>query len=159
MRQVDALVIHCADTPNGKPFTARHIDRWHAARVDKRELAERAEADLRYNPSFPYIAYHDIICVDGAVQPGRGENEVSSANAPLNQTSISVCLIGMDKFTRAQWEALKIYVEDAERRYGALQVLGHRDISRTLKTCPSFDVAAWRLAGMQPVVTALLVDQ
>lgn len=156
MRAVDTLIIHCSATPNGRAFTARHIDRWHAPRVDLRELTGRTEDDLHYNPSYPYIAYHDVICIDGEVQPGRGENEPSSANAPVNQTSISVCLIGTDKFTAAQWAALLTYVEDAERRYGPLRVLGHRDCPGSTKSCPGFDVAAWLAGGMKPLVGHVL---
>ena len=36
--EIRTLVIHCADTPNGKAFTAADIDRWHAERDFKRDL-------------------------------------------------------------------------------------------------------------------------
>lgn len=158
MRGVNFLVIHCSDTPNGASFTARDIDQWHAERVTKKELRRRSDTDLEhYNGSFPYIAYHDVIGIDGFVYPGRGENEISSANGGIidglgaNDHSLSVCMIGTDKYSSAQWTALKDYVTDAERRYGSLKVLGHRDVPGTKKPCPGFSVADWRAAWMQPL--------
>jgi len=152
MRAIDKLIIHCAATPNGRPFKIRDIDRWHASRVDARELAGRSEEAIRhYSTAFPYIGYHDVIEVDGEIQPGRGENEVGSHAAPWNGTSIGVCLIGTDKFTRAQWESLTIYVADVEKRYGAIEIIGHRQVPGCMKTCPGFSVPKWLEGGRNPL--------
>ena len=157
MRTVDTLIVHCAATPNGRPFTVRDIDRWHAERITKRELSGRYEEDLLcYNPHLPYIGYHDVIGVDGNVYSGRGENEIGSHAAPWNTNSIGVCLIGTDKFAPAQWEALKCYVIDAKRRYGELQVVGHRSVPGTTKDCPGFNVTAWLATEMAPPAEAVL---
>ena len=151
MRSIDTLVIHCAATPNGRPFTVRDIDRWHAERITKHELSGRIEeALLNYNPHLPYIGYHDVIEVDGNVRSGRGENEAGSHAAQVNEHSLGVCLIGLDRFTKAQWEALAGYVLDARRRYGPIKIFGHRDVPGTMKSCPGFSVIDWLKADMQP---------
>ena len=47
------IVIHCSDTPNGRPNTAADIHQWHLAR------------------GWSGVGYHYGICVDGKVGVGR----------------------------------------------------------------------------------------
>lgn len=149
MRTINMLVIHCADTPNGsRKFTVRDIDAWHAARGFR-----RMPEHLGFSPTLPYIGYHAVIDCDGVLWPGRGDNEVGQHTSGYNATSLSVCLLGQDKFTRQQWRTLQEHVEDVQRRYhtvdSPLKIAGHREFSN--KTCPGFDVRTWLALGMRPL--------
>src|SRR5574341_241084 len=139
-RPIDTLIVHCADTPNGKPFTARDIDGWHRERGFERTAAARAAQ----RPDLSSIGYHFVIRVDGTLEEGRGMEEVGAHAEGHNQRSIGVCLIGRDRFTRAQWDQLGALVEILQGLYPGLQVIGHREVNTTGKTCPGFDVQAWR---------------
>lgn len=52
MRKITSIIIHCADTPNGKEFHAADIDRWHKER------------------GWQGIGYHWVITIDGTVEAG-----------------------------------------------------------------------------------------
>lgn len=179
MRFVDLIVIHCAATPNGKPFTAEDIDRWHADRGFLRnpEL-------IGYNqPALKSIGYHYVIYVSGAVSIGRGIEEPGAHAQGHNANSVGVCLIGTDKFTPAQWDGLRKNVcatvatiarrrdipnapkyPIAPREAVALaremnvRILGHRDLPNVQKSCPGFNVSEWLAGGMAPLEDHILVD-
>lgn len=142
MRSIDLLVIHCAATPNGKPFKTIDIDRWHAERGFER----LPEFRNRQNSVLSAIGYHFAIYTNGACATGRHLDEVGAHAAGHNANSIGICLIGTDKFTHAQWEMLRANVWAMRKLHPAARVLGHRDLPAVKKTCPGFDVAAW-LAG------------
>jgi N-acetylmuramoyl-L-alanine amidase len=77
----------------------------------------------------------------------------------VNQRSIGICLVGTDRFTPAQWTALKQLVATLKAQFPGCDVLGHRDLSPDLnhdgkiepsefvKTCPGFDVKKWMAYG------------
>jgi len=144
-RVIDTLIIHCADTPNGRHFTADDIDDWHAERGWRRDEGAR----LRYHPEHQSIGYHWVIAVTGEIQPGRHTDEIGSHAYGHNDRSIGICMIGKDRFTPAQWAALKTMVVRFQIQTAPPAVIGHRDVSPG-KTCPGFDVAAWLAADMTP---------
>lgn len=141
-RTISKLIIHCAATPNGKTFSAEDIDRWHA----QRGFHRTREAIGRFNPEMPHIGYHHVILLDGVRQMGREECEVGAHTVGENLRSIGVCLIGTDKFTEAQWEALRMFVKHFYRRWPDGTVHGHREFAA--KLCPGFDVQTWLRNGM-----------
>jgi hypothetical protein len=146
MRSVNLIVIHCAATPNGKPFTAEDIDRWHAERGFKRDPKL-----IGYNqPNLKSIGYHYVIYTGGAVTIGRGLEEIGAHAAGHNANSIGTCLIGTDKFTLAQWASLRANIRASRKRYPGARVVGHRGLPNVSKSCPGFDVAAWLANGMEP---------
>lgn len=148
-RRIERLVIHCSATPNGRPHTARDIDDWHRQRG-----FERREGDKeRHNPNLSSIGYHWVIRLDGIIETGRHPNEIGAHAQGFNSRSLAVCMIGTDKFTREQWEALKALVEDFQQTYPNEQyhVVGHRNLKGVKKECPGFNVRAWRDGGMQPL--------
>jgi N-acetyl-anhydromuramyl-L-alanine amidase AmpD len=142
VRQITAIVVHCAATPDGKDVSIEDIDRMHRERGFKR------------------VGYHFVIEVDGAVMTGRELESVGAHVEGSNTYSIGVCLIGTARFTAPQWDSLAALVRKLEARFPGLAVHGHRDYSPDLngdgvldpwewfKLCPGFDVTAWRLAGM-----------
>lgn len=161
---ISTLVIHCSATPNGREFTAKDIDLWH-----KRRGFQRDEALI--SPDYPlsYIGYHFVITLDGTIVRGRRPDEVGAHAQGYNTNSLGICLIGTDKYTPAQWQALSDVVDTLMHNYRITDVLGHRDLSpdkngdgkiepsEWLKTCPGFDVAEWLRGGRTPL-TAHTVD-
>lgn len=141
------LIIHCSDTPNGRPYTARDIDRWHAARSD---IAQRDEAALVFQPQYPYCGYHGVIEIGGALIRTRADGEHGSHTKGQN-SNMGVCLIGVDAYTSSQWATLKAFVE----QYGFTEIFGHY-VFNTEKTCPGFDVEAWGKNGMMPLPQHLI---
>lgn len=114
-RRIELIVIHCSDSPNGRTlFTgkageqgfvtpAQEIDRWHAQRGFKRMQQWRD----KQNPDLTSIGYHFVIYTRGAVATGRHVDEVGAHVHGYNATSLGICMVGRDKFTRAQWDTLR----------------------------------------------------
>lgn len=175
-RKLNAIVIHCAATPNGKEFRAKDIDAMHKARNFKRDT----QAVRSFNQELKHIGYHFVICLDGAIETGRGLEEVGAHVQGSNAKSIGICLIGTDKFTKEQWVSLRtcltnlasiIQGKPYDTHVGALtafkdmgiSIKGHRDYSpdlngngiiernEWLKICPGFSVAKWIKGGMVPL--------
>jgi N-acetyl-anhydromuramyl-L-alanine amidase AmpD len=155
MREIRNIVIHCSATTNGGTVDRDTIDRWH------REKGWRG------------IGYHYVIERDGRLAVGRPESMIGAHVAGENGSSIGICMTGTDRFSEAQWEALRDLCMDLAERYPKAEFWGHRDFSpdkdgdgvielwEWFKTCPGFDVSAWRLSGMDPQwdVKHLLVNE
>lgn len=127
MRQIDFIIIHCADTTPDMDIGAEEIRRWH--------VEERGFSD---------IGYHYVIRRDGTVEPGRDERRIGAHAYGRNEDSIGVCMVGGKpdcNFTAAQWASLATLVSELLDRYPSAQVIGHRDVSA--KPCPMFDAKAW----------------
>lgn len=128
MREIKKVIIHCADTPEGRDVSTEEIRRWHTE--------ERGWSD---------IGYHWVIELDGDVHMGRDE-EISGAHCRgHNGDSIGICYVGgadsdgnpKDTRTEAQKVSMDSLVKDILGRYPEAVVYGHRDFSE--KACPSFD--------------------
>lgn len=158
-REISLIVIHSADTPNGKPYTVADIDKWHREKGYCRQWKYQQD----FNPELGHIGYHYVIYVDGSISSGRSEWEIGAHVKGFNSRSIGICMIGRDKFSLAQWEALQALVTMLEDKYETESIKGHRDFSpdkdgdgviepsEWSKTCPGFDVSAWVAGGMKPV--------
>ena len=165
MREIKAIVIHCSASPNGRWTTAPDIDRWH----DERGFERMESWREKFNPDYKAIGYHFVICTNGAIATGRHQDEIGAHAVGYNKHTLGVCLIGTDKFTAEQWQALDELVARLRTRYPAAKIIGHRDLSpdldgdgtvephEWLKTCPGFDVAAW-LARDGDVPEELVLD-
>lgn len=169
-RDISLIVVHCSATSNGKSLFVSEfgkpdfkapvevIDGWHR----ERGFARTQEWRARQNSSLTSIGYHFVIYADGTVVTGRHLDEVGAHVAGFNQKSIGICMIGTDKFTRDQWDALKSMVGFLQSKHPKARVVGHRDLSpdqnkngvvepfEWLKTCPGFDVAGWLKGNMNP---------
>ena len=167
LSQIDEIIIHCADVPNGRETTAADIDRWHGERQppfhrDPRALTGEGPWAGRgpHAAGLRHIGYHYVIRVNGVVEVGRRLTETGAHCRGRNLRSIGVCLAGRDRFTLAQWEALRGLVNATQRDREAdhlprLAVFGHRDFNAH-KTCPGFDVAAWLDNGLAPLAGHIL---
>jgi N-acetylmuramoyl-L-alanine amidase len=122
MRKIDKIIIHCADTPEGKYFDIEDIRDWHL---------QNGWSD---------VGYHFVILLDGTIQIGRTLDKIGAHTKGYNSNSIGVCYIGgakgVDTRTNEQKTSL-IYLIGALKRMFKADVYGHRDFSN--KECPSFD--------------------
>lgn len=140
MRKLDLIVIHCAATPNGKHYTVSDIDKWHKAR------------------GFDRIGYHYVIYIDGTIHEGRPIDTAGAHATGYNARSIGICLIGTDKFTLPQWNALKQKVQSLKDEYYIYKIAGHNEIPKVVKICPGFSVKDWRHNDMKPLEGHILAD-
>jgi N-acetylmuramoyl-L-alanine amidase len=177
-RDVSLIVIHCSASPNGKTLwegdarkgtlrtPGQVIDRWHQARGFRRSDEWRQLV----NPRLEAIGYHWVVDLDGAIESGRHLDEVGAHCVGHNRKSVGICMVGTDRFSLYQWDALKTIVQSMRLKYPGATVCGHRDLSpdadgdglvepwEWLKTCPGFDVAAWLLRGFEPQLENILQD-
>ncbi len=132
------IIIHCAATPNGRPFTVEDIDSWHKERGFSRSNYWRE----KLNWDLTSIGYQHVIYVDGSIHSGRHEEEIGAHCVGHNQQSVGICMVGTDDFTPEQWESLQTLVSDIMVRRNISKVMGHRDTGAK-KECPGFDVTTW----------------
>lgn len=127
-RNIKEIIIHCADTPEGKDFTVDDIRKWHLQR------------------GFSDIGYHYVIYRDGSVHNGRDVNVAGAHCTNHNSISIGICYIGgreavgtkpKDTRTEAQKKALVDLLKSLKRIYPNATIHGHREFAA--KACPSFD--------------------
>jgi N-acetylmuramoyl-L-alanine amidase len=150
LSQINTIVIHCADTPNGRANTIEDIDDWHRQRGFTRDLS----INPKHQPHLKHVGYHFVIEIDGAVRPGRPLHETGAHVEGHNHNSLGICLIGRDQYTHEQWESLRTLVQSLLHPRNDLgmnltAICGHRDLNPG-KTCPGFDVADWLLSGYRP---------
>ena len=139
LSRIRDLIIHCADTPNGACYCAEDIDDWHR----QRGFSRAPDVAGNVSPELGAIGYHFVIHVSGGIRRGRALTETGAHARGYNEKSIGICLVGRDRFTHAQWGALRSLVQSLQTRMDQrLRVRGHRDVNPG-KTCPGFDVEAW----------------
>jgi len=134
---IDHIIIHCADTPNGTHYDIVTIDDWHR----ERGFSRTPEARKMHREDLTSVGYHAVVYVDGAVALGRGVLEVGAHARGWNTRSLGVCLIGRDAYTPLAWDALDTLVSEWRDLYPVMSIIGHNEISE--KTCPGFDVGVW----------------
>ena len=127
MRKITKIIVHCADTPEGRDDKAADIRRWHKAR------------------GFNDIGYHYVVDLDGTIEAGRDVTIAGAHCTGHNADSIGVCYIGgadtdmkpKDTRTEKQKTALRLLLKYLVQKYPGAKIYGHRDFSS--KACPSFD--------------------
>jgi N-acetylmuramoyl-L-alanine amidase len=127
MRKITKIIVHCADTPEGRNDTAEDIRRWHKER------------------GFNDIGYHYVVDLDGTIEPGRDVTIAGAHTTGHNADSIGVCYIGgadtdmkpKDTRTEEQKTALRLLLKYLVQKYPGAKIYGHRDFAN--KSCPSFD--------------------
>lgn len=136
MREIDALVVHCAATRPSQDIGAADIRRWHTS------------APRNWND----IGYHRVIRRDGTVELGRPDASPGAHVAGHNHNTLAVCLVGgvaedgktpENNFTQAQMASLLRVLIEWRRQHPMALVKGHRDFPHVRKACPSFDVLKW----------------
>lgn len=154
MKTIDAIIIHCTATKEGKDFRAKDIDRWHKEQ------------------GWKMIGYNYVIDLDGTIEVGRPLTMTGAHCKGWNNHSIGIVYVGgldakgnpKDTRTLEQKKAMHSLVDNLMVIYPTItQVIGHRDTSpdkngdgvvspnEWIKACPCFDV---RLEFPIVVVTA-----
>ena len=127
MRKITKIIVHCADSPEGRDDKAADIRRWHKAR------------------GFNDIGYHYVVDLDGTIEPGRDVTIAGAHTTGHNADSIGVCYIGgadadmkpKDTRTKEQKTAMRLLLKYLVQKYPGAKIYGHRDFAN--KSCPSFD--------------------
>ena len=119
------IVVHCSDTNDNDNLKAIDIHKMHL--------------DFGWNG----IGYHKIILRSGLIENGRPEYWIGAHVKGKNDVSLGVCLIGRNIFTKNQFLSLERLLKKWKASYPHAKILGHRDIIKTHKTCPNFNVYEW----------------
>lgn len=127
MRAIKKIIVHCADTPEGRDDSAADIRRWHKVQ------------------GWNDIGYHYVVDLDGTIEPGRPIEKAGAHCTGHNADSIGVCYIGgcdkkmqpKDTRTDAQKASLLLLLKYLVAKYPGVTIYGHRDFAN--KSCPSFD--------------------
>ncbi len=125
INNIKYLVVHCSDTPDDDPITARDIHAMH----------------LGFG--WHGVGYHRVINRDGLVEQARPDYWIGAHVYGHNEESLGVCLIGRTDFTEAQFQSLEEVLREWTNYYPKAKVVGHRDFEYTDKTCPNFDAIEW----------------
>jgi N-acetylmuramoyl-L-alanine amidase len=145
VRKIDMIVVHCSDTPEDNPQTARNeemdigveeIEDWHRSRAEKEPWSHFMDA----NGDVRYIGYHYVVRRAGVVEAGRPLNVAGCHAKGVNKSSIGVCWVGRAHMTDSQKRSLVALVAQLciEHGLSALDVYGHNQFSQN-KTCPNFN--------------------
>ena len=135
-RRIDEIIVHCTATPEGCPRTLEQIRAQHKAQ------------------GWSDIGYHILVTLDGKAHLGRNM-DISGAHAEgHNSHSIGVCYVGglenkpdveykklkaKDTRTPAQKRTLATLLTDLRKLYPTAKIIGHRNVDKHGKECPSFD--------------------
>ena len=125
LTSIKYLVVHCSDSPDDVALSSRDIHEMH----------------LGFG--WDGAGYHRIITKDGIVHPGRPDYWQGAHLKGHNHHALGVCLIGASVFTVAQMASLEAQLLQWLAEHPNAEIVGHRDIQDTSKTCPNFDVASW----------------
>lgn len=129
--RVGMLVLHHTTGTFSGPATVRAIQAFHQG-------PERGWAD---------IGYSFLVAPSGEIFEGRGWLLQGAHARPHNATSIGVAYIG-DGRSPVPVEAQRALVwlaDEADRRFGRLRRVGHRDVGSTV--CPGDDLYRWWVGG------------
>jgi N-acetylmuramoyl-L-alanine amidase len=122
-RPVSRVFVHCSASDNPAHDNIATMTAWHKAR------------------GFATIGYHYFINKAGAILIGRSLESDPAAQQGHNKGTIAICLHGLaaDKFTPAQFAALRLLTAQIDDAYGLGRVTfhGHREVAA--KECPVFD--------------------
>jgi len=136
VRSITEIIIHCSATPPSLDVGAKEIDRWH-----------RSQGWLK-------IGYHFVIRRNGAVENGRPIEQIGAHAEGHNANSIGICMVGGvvagdsglpdNNFTGDQWHTLTELVGKLRSQFPNANIIGHREVAKHPKACPSFDVQDWK---------------
>ncbi len=155
-KKTNFIVFHCSATPPSWNIGADEIRRLHVSFPD--EVIPWGPYMLR-GKGWRDIGYGLVITRKGAIELGRGLDEIGAHVKGYNSISASVCMVGgidetgtpEDNFLAAQWRAADELVPLLRARYPGAKLLGHRDLSPDangdgvidrhdwLKACPCFN--------------------
>lgn len=117
------ITIHCSATPNGKSVSIEAMTADHVAK------------------GYGGLGYHGVIQPNGDWVQGRGFNEVGAHVAGANTGNIGICLVGTDKFTKAQLVTLRYKLDSLLLTFSIprWEIHGHKEFPTAIeqgKCCP-----------------------
>jgi hypothetical protein len=149
MRKIDLVVVHCSDSDVPAHDNIETVRKWHTLpKMPESVKKDIASGKLPKSETYKYgngwsdIGYQYFIDKSGVVHRGRSEATVGAHVSGHNARSIGVCVSGRERFTDAQFRALKELLKDICTRHKLdikTQVKGHRDL-QPAKTCPNFEI-------------------
>ena len=83
MRKIDKIIVHCADTPEGRDVRAEEIRHWHKAK------------------GWDDIGYHYVIDIDGTIEAGRDTEIATDAQ----KESLRLLI----KFLKSKYKDAKVF--------------------------------------------------
>lgn len=133
--RVGLLVVHCSATKPSMDWGRAEIDKSHRQR------------------GFFEIGYHFVIKRNGQVEQGRPLNRQGAHATGYNHISVGVVMVGgvaerdhripENNFTPAQFAALEGVLKSLRRQFPQARIVGHGELPKVAKACPSFNVQAW----------------
>jgi N-acetylmuramoyl-L-alanine amidase len=144
------VVIHCSATPNGVEVPLANIRRQH--------MEENGWSN---------VGYHGIINPNGDWEQGRPFNEKGAHVKGANEGSIGICLIGTDRFTKAQFKTLDQKLDGILMAYQipVWEIWCHHEFPSAKlqgKECPSMravNLIAWYLGHNEAIEPYLLKEK
>jgi hypothetical protein len=129
--KVSRFVLHHTTGRYAGPQTVRQIQAFHQG-------PERGWADIGYN---------FLIAPDGTVFEGRGWGYSGAHARGYNATSIGAAFIGDGRqpVPDAALRSILLLAAEADRRFGKLKRVGHRDVGAT--ACPGDVLYQWWISG------------
>lgn len=129
MREINLIVVHCADTPSTMDVGVKEIREWHVK-----------------DNGWDDIGYHFVIRRSGTIEDGRPILVPGAHVAGHNKNSIGICLVGGKSgkplFTKEQFVALKMMLINLKQIFAHAEIKGHYELDDK-KTCPNFNVQEW----------------
>jgi N-acetylmuramoyl-L-alanine amidase len=159
MREINKIIVHCADTRTSQDFDISDIKRWHTdpkpkgngsyaykgkKYKQKSDLPEKVRG--REGNGWSDVGYHYYIKLNGQLQLGRPIERSGAHTYKHNNDSIGICFEGGKTPDGGKWNAptpeqfncFKDLKEYLFRVFGDLPIKGHYQYSN--KTCPNFDI-------------------
>ena len=126
-RNINKIIVHCADTKTNQSFDITDVDNWHKKR------------------GFSMVGYHYYIKLDGTIQEGRNLEQVGAHCKGQNSDSIGICFEGGLNADGSKWDGPLSPQLDAWNSlyqylcfmFGNLPIKAHYEYSE--KSCPNFD--------------------
>ncbi len=149
VRRIDQIVVHCSATNPAWNIGVDEIRALHCT-----DPSVDIPWDGRPVPGFGWsdVGYHWVIRRDGFIEEGRPPSRVGAHVKGYNTHSLGICLVGGvstphgspdANFTRAQYGALEVLLDEQLWLHKNAIVYGHRDFPGVTKACPSFNVVEW----------------
>ncbi|RLC88212.1 MAG: hypothetical protein DRJ03_03445 [Chloroflexi bacterium] len=104
---IDTIIVHHSATETG---TVESFRKFH--------VEQRGWDD---------VGYHFVIYTDGTVHEGRKSKFVGAHAKGRNYSSLGICLVGTDSFTKAQKKALAGLIRELKEQYQITSVERHHE--------------------------------
>lgn len=136
----DKIIIHCTDTPADMNVTVETLHQWHVVENGWSAIGYAYFIDRDAN-------IHKCRDLDG---DGDVEDEVGAHTRGFNRGSIGIALAGRGEYTDEMLDQLEFLCDDIRSRHGIKleDIYGHYHFDAS-KTCPMFDVEAFRVRREQ----------